>query len=243
MQQNGNGTKSTKIANNKKIRRLECNLIFNGIPETVWELADELKEKIYSAMSTTINLEDDTKKLEQAKKVKITSVKRLGKPVDNRRRPVQVIFDKANEALMMLNNKKKLPKGTYVDQEYSADTEKARRQLRLILNAARKHEAFKNKTIIINSKRYTTDNLHDLPEQLLGYNLSGKSNHSAVTFFGSLNLFSNFHPCEFYLDNITYHGSEQYIQLKKAEYFKDFKTAEKILNTKTDLNAKNSLKK
>ena len=219
-------------------RRLECNLIFNGIPETVWESDDELKEKIYSAMSTTVNLEDESKKLEQAKKVKITSVKRLGKPVDNKRRPVQVIYDKANEALMMLNNKKKLPKGTYVDQEYSADTEKARRQLRPILNAARKHDAFKNKSkmdgdsIIINSKRYTTDNLHDLPEQLVGYNLSGKSDDSVVAFFGNLNPFSNFHPCEFHLDNITYHSSEQYIQLKKAEYFKDYKTAEKLLNTK-----------
>ena len=87
-------------------------------------------------------------------------------------------------------------------------------------------------SIIINSKRYTTDNLHDLPEQLVGFNLSGKSDDNVVAFFGNLNPFSNFHPCEFHLDNITYHSREQYIQLKKAEYFKDYKTAEKILNTK-----------
>ena len=225
-------------------RRLECNLIFNGIPETGWESDEELVEKIYSVMAKTVDRDTEEKKLEHVKKVKIASVQRLGKPMENRKRPVQVIFDKANEAKVMMNNKKKLPKGVFMDQEYSPETEKARRQLRPFLNAAKKHSTYKQKckmegdSLIINSIKYNTLNLHELPEDLTGYNINGKSDTTTVAFFGGLNPFSNFHPCEFTLDNKKYNCSEQYIQSQKASYFKDKKTEEKIMKAISGLECK-----
>ena len=219
-------------------KRLECNLIFNGIHETPWETDEELLEKIYGAMATTVNKDTEEQKLKQVKKVKIISVRRLGKAVERRKRPVQVIFDKPTESATMMLNKKKLPKGIYVDQEYSPETEKARRQLRPILNAARRCDEFKQKcklegdTLVINSKKYTTVNLHELPKELSGYNLNGKSNDHVVAFFGALNPFSNFHPCTFKYEDTTYNCSEQFIQAKKALYFKDTECAAKILAAK-----------
>ena len=48
-----------------------------------------------------------------------------------------------------------------------------------------------------------------------------KEDAGTVGFFGELNPLSTFHPCVFKVEDNWFHSSEQYIQLKKAEYFND----------------------
>ncbi len=50
-----------------------------------------------------------------------------------------------------------------------------------------------------------------------------------AAFWGS--CFSNFFPCEFKLDGITWNCSEQYFMYRKATTFGDSETAQKILKT------------
>lgn len=50
---------------------------------------------------------------------------------------------------------------------------------------------------------------------------------------------SNWYPSEFSLDGVTFNCVEQYMMWKKAEFFEDHETAEKILNTKDPAVMKN----
>ena len=57
-------------------------------------------------------------------------------------------------------------------------------------------------------------------------------------YFGELNPLSNFHRAPFTHENFTYHCSEQFIQKKKAELFKDASSIKKIEEAKTGLECK-----
>ena len=61
-----------------------------------------------------------------------------------------------------------------------------------------------------------------------------------MPFFGELNPFSNFHEAKFYCDGEEFHCLEQYIQWKKAVYFKDKITERRILNSTDALSCKES---
>ena len=137
-----------------------------------------------------------------------------------------------------------LKKGVYLDREYSEETENNRCILCPILKATRGLEDYKKKckmegdNLIIKGKTYTVDNLSNLPEEINGYNLTCKQDQHSIGFFGELNPMSNFHHCEFQVDTIKYHSTEQFIQLQKAKFVRDVKTAEKIKNAKTPFDCK-----
>ena len=88
-------------------------------------------------------------------------------------------------------------------------------------------------TLVIQGKKYTRENVHQLPEKINGYNCTTKTDENMVCFFGELNPFSNFHPCSFEVVGVKYHSSEQFIQHMKARFFEDKKSAEAILNAVT----------
>ena len=92
--------------------------------------------------------------------------------------------------------------------------------------------------LIIDGKTYTVDNLDQLPASLNVVNLTSKSNNEYFAFFGELNPLSNFHPANFVLHGHNFTSTEQYIQYRKASYFDDFVTANKITNTSTALECK-----
>ena len=92
--------------------------------------------------------------------------------------------------------------------------------------------------LIIDGKTYTVDNLDQLPASLNVVNLTSKSNEECFAFFGELNPLSNFHPANFVLHGRNFTSSEQYIQYRKASYFDDFVTANKITNSSTALECK-----
>ena len=93
-------------------------------------------------------------------------------------------------------------------------------------------------SLIIKGKTYTVDNLSNLPEEINGYNSTCKQDSHSIGFFRELNLMSNFHHCDFHVNYVEYHSTEQFIQLQKATFFKDNKTAEKIKDTKTPFECK-----
>ena len=91
----------------------------------------------------------------------------------------------------------------------------------------------------LDGKRYHCNNLHTLSDYLNTKNLCSKTNEETVAFFGELHPFSNFHQCNFSCEGQQFHSSEQYIQWKKAEFFGDAKSQERILNSKDALDCKN----
>ena len=224
---------------------LEKNIIFQGFPETEFGDSDDAKRKVISAMSLTMPGEDEEEKKANASKTLIECVERLGKYNPLRARPVKVRFGNKTDADYVLKQRKKLPKGVFVDKEYSKATECERRLLRPIIKAARRLENYKGlcrldgPQLVIDGKRYNRDNLHTLPDDLDTTTLCSKTNEKVLAFFGELHPFSNFHQCSFSLEGNIFHSSEQYIQWKKAGFFGNTTAQERLLNSEDALECKN----
>ena len=223
---------------------LEGNIIFQGIPETLWEPSSSTKEKVLSAIANTIGGENYEDKMNQARNIPIKDVTRLGKYTALRNRPVLVEFCYKSDAEYLLMNRKELPQGVYVDKQYSEETEKERRKLRPILRAARNHENYKGKCkmdggrLVIKGRNYDSTNLHQLPNEINGYSATSKITKEAIGFFGELNPLSNFHPTKFVIEGITYHSSEQFIQHQKCKLFNDKESEQRILQAETAFECK-----
>ena len=216
-------------------RLLENNVLLHGIADQPWELNDITQEKTLSAISHVANGKTHEERMKIVQKIDIRNIKRIGEYSKIRNWPISIEFVKKASADFLFNNKKKLPKGVFLDREYNADTERERQKLRPILRRARELDEYKYKcklegnSLIVKGRTYTTGSLSQLPLDLSGYAVSSKSDDQTIGFFGDLSPYSNFHPCTFTLDNTTFHSSEQYIQYQKAKYFGHTLTASKIL--------------
>ena len=114
---------------NNKVSRLEDkllegNVIFQGVPESLWEPVSTTKEKVLTALSNTITEDTFENRLDQAKQIPIKDVKRIGRYVPMQTRPILVEFYHKSNAEFLLSNKMHLPKGIYIDRQYSEETEK-----------------------------------------------------------------------------------------------------------------------
>ena len=145
----------------------------------------------------------------------------------------------------VINNRKYLPDGVFIDREYTKATEEQCRILRPFLRAARQLTKYQRKcklvggTLVIKGIRYTTNDLHKLPTELQGMKISSKENSETLGFFGIMHPFSNFHPAEFSFAGHKYHCSEQLIQHLKAVHFEDEEVSRKIMSAKNALECKN----
>ena len=92
--------------------------------------------------------------------------------------------------------------------------------------------------LVIDGKRYGTDDLDKLPQEISPIKVSTKSDDKVVSFFGELCPFSNFYQANFTYKGQTYHSSEQFIQHTKSQYCNDQETAYRILNTQSALACK-----
>ena len=223
---------------------LEGNIIFQGIPESLWEPSSTTKEKVLTAIANTISGNGHEDKMNQARNIPIKDVTRLGKYTALRNRPVLVEFCYKSDAEFLLMNRKELPQGVFVDKQYSEDTERERRKLRPILRAARNHENYKGKCkmegakLVIKGRNYDSSNLHTLPSEINGYSATSKSNDNVIGFFGELSPLSNFHPTNFTINGIGYHSAEQFIQHQKCKLFNDMESEQRILESTTAFECK-----
>ena len=80
-----------------------------------------------------------------------------------------------SSADFLYENKRKLPKGLYVDREYNAEVEKERRILKPILRKAKQLDDYRSKSklegnqLILKGRSYTTQTLDQLPETLSSF--------------------------------------------------------------------------
>ena len=87
--------------------------------------------------------ETEAEHISGAKNMLIKHCKRLGRFQDNKSRAISVEFQLKQYADHVIENKKSLGEGIFVDREYSDDVERRRKSLRPVLKAARKHKDFK----------------------------------------------------------------------------------------------------
>ena len=239
--------------NNKlkaRLETLECkmldgNVILHGLREDAWELEENRKEKVYKAISATVDEENENERMNIARGLTIRKTTRIGKYRVGKSRPVSIMFEKKSHADVLFENRSWLPRGMFLDREYTAEVEHQRKLLRPILKLARSKEEYKGKCkiennyLVIRGMKYTVNDLNKLPNDLSGYHASSRSNGKTTVFFGELSPFSNFHTAPFTVENKQYFCSEQYIQEQKSLEFKDTATANQILLCETAQECKN----
>ena len=225
---------------NIECKSLQHNLLFRGVPEEQWEKETTTRHKVYVELINLISAEDTPEaKLKMAKKLEIRSCKRLGRYSQGKSRPISAEFVRKDDVDYILSNKTNLRGGVYADKEYPLDIEKKRKILRPIYTAAKQSKKYKkrcrmeNDQLVIKGKHYSIEDMDKLPRSLKPVNVTSKSNDTVFGYFGELNPLSNFHPAKFSIEDKTFHCSEQYIQWKKAELFKDHATMKKIEGAKT----------
>ena len=220
-------------------KMLETSLVFTGFPEEKWEEEDPRRIKVTREIANTFHGETEDEKLKKAKEIQIVSTERLGKYNPLKGRPITVKFNLKMDAERVLECRKKLTKGIYVEQHYSEATELERKRLRPILMAARKLEEYRGRCKLegtqlkIKGKYYSWDNLHELPENISPHVVSSRQDASYYGFFSELNPLSNFHPAPFHHEGKDYINSEQLIQAKKAEFSGDHEKLKQIMCAKT----------
>ena len=215
---------------------LEKNVIFQGILESEYEDTKDIKTGIVKAIANTMQGETEEDKTKSAGDTSIAFVERMGKYNPLRIRPMKVKFNDKKDVDNLFKNRKKLPRGIYIDKEYSKATEKECRLLRPVIKAARRIDKYKGAChldgpqLVIEGKHYHHQNIHTLPDDLNPMEVTSQSNEEVFAFFGELNPLSNFHPCKFTLEGETFNSSEQYIQWTKAKYCGDKIAMDRILN-------------
>ena len=123
-------------------------------------------------MTETVLRRNYDDRLETVKLMPTKSAKRLGTYSSVRSRPISVEFLYRSDADYLMNNKKYLGEGIYIDREYCKATEEKRRILRPFLKAARKLPRYHKKCrldgkeLVLRGVSYTVDKLDRLPEEL-----------------------------------------------------------------------------
>ena len=220
-------------------RVLENSLVLRGVKDEKWEEEKDTLKKVYQEISHLMEIKDGEDRLEVAHEVGIRRCRRMGRYQPERNRPISLELVHRQDVLYLLEHKKELNKGVYLDKEYSKEVEKKRKVLLPILKAARDTDKYRKRSrmeedkVVIKGKHYGLNNLDELPEDLETFKITTKEDDNTLAFFGELNPLSNFHPARFSMNETVYSSSEQYIQHTKALFFKDNKTAEAILAAST----------
>ena len=134
-----------------------------------------------------------------------------------------------------MRNKRNLPDGIYINDEYQIEVRRNRDKLWPILRLAKSLPHYQEKCrmsrdkLFINGVSYTVNNLNKLPSDLALYLSTQKENAEYIAFHGEHSPWSNFHPSPFVLNGHQYHSAEQWIQFQKVMLFGDSHTANLIL--------------
>ena len=224
--------------------QLENNVIISGQPEQPWEPYELTKERVFDTIAASLGITDLEIARKTAESTEIASCKRIGRYRMGKSRPISVTFQKKDDKQKLLENKRNLPTGIYVNEEFPSHVKRDRDMLRPILKLAKSLHHYREKSkldrnrLIINGTSYTVQELHQLPAELAPYKASQKSTDSIIGFQGELSPWSNFHYSPFEIDNTKFNTAEHWIQYTKAKLFGDKVTATSIINSETARDAK-----
>ena len=225
-------------------KSLDHCLVIRGIPEGPNEGERECVDKIYAELLNTVESPEENERLIMAHRMEIKRAHRIRHYSPQYSRPLSVEFKYRLDTDYIMENRGYLNEGVYIDREYTDEIERKRKMLLPILKTARHLKDYKKKckleesTLTIRGRKFTLNNLEQLPDQLNAFKCTSKTDDNTVGFFSAINPLSNFHPAPFSLDGVDYISSEQYIQAKKAEFFNDQACLGNILSSTTSLDCK-----
>ena len=170
---------------------LENNIVMHGVEETFEESESQRKRKVKVMISHTVNRSTIAERMEDVENIPIEWTERLGRYNEQRSRPISINFANRQDCDLLLQCKEHLPDGVFVDRVYCTETEKERQYLRPVLKKARKFEDLRGScrmdgsTLVIQGKKYTQTNVHQLPEKISGFNCTSKSDDETMFLWGA----------------------------------------------------------
>ena len=207
------------------------------MPEGKWETYDATVARIYDTIATAFSSSDIDRALEEARQIEIVCCNRIGRYQMGKHRSISVTLRNYANKEKIMQHKKNLPNGIYINEEFPLEVKRNRDKLRPIWKLAKSQSAYRDKCklsgdrLVINGINYTVNDLHTLPEDLAPYKSAQQENHEFIAFHGEHSPRSNFHQSHFEIDGHRYHSAEQWIQYSKAMLFADSCTANKILQS------------
>ena len=228
------------------------NLIFYGLTEST---PDDCENKVKHFIKVQLGLKElfEPDNLEQDSAASATAglqlerCYRIGqkRKDDPQPRPIIVKFSRFQDRQTVWQKRKVLrEKGPQmrISEDFPEEILERRRLLKPILSKAigLKYEAFlKVDRLSINSRLYSVDELHKLPEELNPVSLSTRTVSPAmVAFYGANSPLSNFHSAKFIESGQQFDHVEQYFHYHRALAGNDEVVAGKILSSSSPIQCK-----
>ena len=214
------------------------NIVIRGIPERNQETKPDCEDKARKFLVKELKLEE-----EKVKNMKFVRVHRMGgfQNRNNNSRPIIIRFQYYSDKSIVWAARNQIRDDSlFISENFTAETEFRRKKLYIIYKYAKSLEKYKTKislngdVLIIDSIRYTVDNIHDLPADLTPRQFSEKSNGKYLIFGGMVSEFSpysNWYPCSMEYGDCEFRNLEQAYQYCKAVHCNDTASALKLRYT------------
>ena len=208
------------------------NLRFEGIAREANETPNDCRIKIYAILINELGMHD------AERRIVIERCHRDQRYPNHNPPSILVRFlsyldrDEIWQKKDMLNrnNKNKL----YLNQDFPPEVERKRSFLRPYVKAAydNHHKAvLVGDMILVDGKRYSVNDLEDLPEDISPDKIAIKEKNGAMLFYHADAYLSNFYKAPLNIDGITYQCVEQYFTAEKARTFHDHHTVSRIMDS------------
>lgn len=202
------------------------NIIFSGIPEVNNERRDDVEKKARTFMIEHLKLDETF-----VNNINIVRCHRLGAMNTKHHRPIIVRFTHYKDRMRVWEARKKITnRRVHISENFSAQTDYRRNKLYAVYKKAKSMREYHAKitligdVLVIDSKRYTVENLSELPTNLAPRQFGEKHKDNHVGFGGlhsNFSPFSNWYSCKIPYMGYSFANSEQAYQYSKAIYCDD----------------------
>ena len=98
-----------------------------------WEPYEITKTRVYETLVSALLKGDLMESMDEARKIELISCSRVGRYQMYRAQPISVTFARYEDKENVMKNKRNLPGGVYINDEYPVEIKKNRDKLRPIL--------------------------------------------------------------------------------------------------------------
>ena len=130
-------------------QQLDNNVLITGQPKEAWESYERTKQIVIDTMTTALKPTLNEIDPRPTNNAEISSCRRIGRYKMGRARPISVTFHRKEDKQKLLENKRNLPPGIYVNDEYPLEIKINRDTLRPILRLAKSLPNYRDKSKII----------------------------------------------------------------------------------------------
>ena len=222
-------------------RQKRNNLLFEGLPDREGETDVQCVNAVRKLLKSIPGL-DQSFVIDKCHRID-------GQFRPSKTRRVLCTFNWYVDVQIILRNRKHLPNGIYVNEDFPEEWVDRRKVLMPIFHAAKRNETLKYKTflqrdkLVIDGHTFTTNNIEDVNRVLDVKSTCERSDENKILFLGSHSPYSNLHPVNFQVNNVQYNCSEQFIQSEKAKLFDDDVAQSRIMGEKNPYKIKKLGKK